>query len=91
MPAKGKNQDSKGKGKGKGKDTSDAGEGAAKGKGLKAANSINVRHILVRRFLSVTFNESGWTLLFASVLLKAWHSPSSTIQPCLSDIIKSVA
>ena len=49
MPPKGAN--AKGKGKGKAKDTSDAGEGKDDnkkgGKGLKAANSINVRHILV--------------------------------------------
>lgn len=52
MPAKGKNQDSKGKGKGKEKDASDSAESAAKGKGLKAANSINVRHILLRGLFS---------------------------------------
>lgn len=41
----GPKKDTKG-GKGKGKDTSDA-DDKGKGKGLKAANSINVRHILV--------------------------------------------
>lgn len=41
----GPKKDTKG-GKGKGKDTSD-GDDKGKGKGLKAANSINVRHILV--------------------------------------------
>ncbi|PGH08808.1 peptidyl-prolyl cis-trans isomerase pin4 [Polytolypa hystricis UAMH7299] len=38
----------KGKGKGKGKDNSDGNEGG-KGKGLKAATSINVRHILCEK------------------------------------------
>lgn len=41
----GPKKDNKG-GKGKGKDTAD-GDDKGKGKGLKAANSINVRHILV--------------------------------------------
>jgi hypothetical protein len=43
-----KGGDKKGAAKGKGKDAEDAG-GKGKGKGgLKAASSINVRHILVR-------------------------------------------
>lgn len=50
MAPKNKGGDSKGaggKGKGKGKESESSDSG--KGKGLKAANSINVRHILVRR------------------------------------------
>lgn len=50
MAPKNKGGDSKGaggKGKGKGKESESSDIG--KGKGLKAANSINVRHILVRR------------------------------------------
>lgn len=48
MAPKNKGGDSKGgKGKGKGKEAESSDGG--KGKGLKAANSINVRHILVRR------------------------------------------
>ncbi|PGH17326.1 hypothetical protein AJ79_01210 [Helicocarpus griseus UAMH5409] len=41
-----KDAGAKGKGKGKAKDSSDGNEGG-KGKGLKPATSINVRHILV--------------------------------------------
>lgn len=50
MAPKGAN--AKGKGKGKAKDTTDAGDNDGKkgGKGQKAANSINVRHILVCLF-----------------------------------------
>lgn len=50
MAPKGGNAKDKGKGKGKAKDTSDAAgdnDGKKGGKGQKAANSINVRHILV--------------------------------------------
>ncbi|KAK2767461.1 Peptidyl-prolyl cis-trans isomerase pin4 [Arachnomyces sp. PD_36] len=51
MAPKGANANAKGKGKGKAKDTSDAGDGDSKkgGKGQKAANSINVRHILCEK------------------------------------------
>ncbi|KAL1961349.1 hypothetical protein VTO42DRAFT_77 [Malbranchea cinnamomea] len=48
MAPKGKNADTKGKGKGKGKD--EGNESGGKGKGLKPANSINVRHILCEKF-----------------------------------------
>jgi hypothetical protein len=49
-------KDAKG-GKGKAKDTSDADDKGKGGKGLKAATSINVRHILVSiTFLSKTRN-----------------------------------
>ena len=51
---KGKNTDTKGKGKGKAKDDGESGGGKG-GKGLKAANSINVRHILVCHSISVSF------------------------------------
>jgi NIMA-interacting peptidyl-prolyl cis-trans isomerase 4 len=41
----------------KGKDSGDAGDKGKGGGGLKAANSINVRHILVRRpiYISCTY------------------------------------
>ncbi|EER26253.1 Peptidyl-prolyl cis-trans isomerase NIMA-interacting 4, putative [Coccidioides posadasii C735 delta SOWgp] len=39
----------KGKGKGKAKDSSESGDVGGKGKGLKPANSINVRHILCEK------------------------------------------
>ncbi|KAL4871568.1 hypothetical protein BDV12DRAFT_24284 [Aspergillus spectabilis] len=49
--AKGGSNDKKGKGKEKEKaGDSSKGESADKGKGLKAANSINVRHILCEKF-----------------------------------------
>ncbi|EAS32902.3 peptidyl-prolyl cis-trans isomerase pin4 [Coccidioides immitis RS] len=39
----------KNKGKGKAKDSSESGDAGGKGKGLKPANSINVRHILCEK------------------------------------------
>ncbi|EEP77165.1 peptidyl-prolyl cis-trans isomerase NIMA-interacting 4 [Uncinocarpus reesii 1704] len=39
----------KNKGRGKAKDTSEGGDAGGKTKGLKAANSINVRHILCEK------------------------------------------
>ncbi|EFW20176.1 Peptidyl-prolyl cis-trans isomerase pin4 [Coccidioides posadasii str. Silveira] len=39
----------KSKGKGKAKDSSESGDVGGKGKGLKPANSINVRHILCEK------------------------------------------
>jgi NIMA-interacting peptidyl-prolyl cis-trans isomerase 4 len=41
--------------KGKGKDASEGDKGKGGGKGLKPATSINVRHILVRKSLSLEY------------------------------------
>lgn len=64
---KGKNADTKGKGKGKAKD--DGEESGGKGKGLKAANSINVRHILVCLSLSYMDFVSAFTFLIPMLIL----------------------
>lgn len=73
MPKK----DAKGGGKGKGKDASDGGDDKGK-KGLKAATSINVRHILVSIlfFLSRTCHTSYGYILYAMFYLLQLISPS---------------
>jgi peptidyl-prolyl cis-trans isomerase NIMA-interacting 4 len=62
---KGKGKDTAGKGKGKAKDDAGDKSGGAGGGKLKAANSINVRHILVR--VSTLCWRKGFIVIYKSV------------------------
>lgn len=53
--------------KGKGKDASEGDKGKGGGKGLKPATSINVRHILVRKFFLWNCTSLRYALLLPGV------------------------